>query len=514
MSLYLPFPEICEFSHHQDHCKQKWEPKRSKNNKNKKYTFHHLPDASWPVDSDASARPNSGEAGGTASSCLTFTSSSEPGLIASRSCELKLTRRCGFLTGMEPSFGAATQEGPIGALSGLKFREKLLLLAIANLAASAISMLRRCRPDRREPPPDTSDQLRRSSGAQLWCSCSGAQASLGLSGLSGLSAGWDCIHSGLGSLALSTWQRQNNEITEGLSWSGLCWKNLNCSDYLRLATWKLTSRWSTEALPKQHMSHASRGNSLHPSSAPLPWPWASLGQLWVPACVWPPRLGKSFISLAPSLFSFMPMSQWVNVVHSKLQTLQKTLQKTSRITFWNGVMPLCLAWSHLENHSKSAEICMRFLSKICYWGSTSIIQRWPRSICCCWIRWSTRKVGSLLILLRPQRAKPNAEMIGCGGRNGEFPEQSYVSQTLSLWNTWHQRSKIRTPGRLAPRRISGSNRRSGATKPFLSTSIVLSVEAARNWPGAQSIWEAQQRHAQSNRLIQIDSNRVSTVLNS
>ena len=132
----------------------------------------------WPVDSDASARPNSGEAEGTSSLCLTFTSSSEPGLIASRSCELKLTRRCGFLTRMEPSFGAATQEGPIGALSGLKFREKLLL-AIANLAASDISTLRRCRPDRRDPPPDTSDQLRRSSGAQAWCSCSGAQASLG-----------------------------------------------------------------------------------------------------------------------------------------------------------------------------------------------------------------------------------------------------------------------------------------------------------------------------------------------
>lgn len=133
------------------------------------------------------------------------------------------------------------------------------------------------------------------------------------------------------------------------------------------------------------------------------------------------KVGEIFhltFSLVPSLFSFMPMSQWVNVVDSKIQTLQKT----SRITFWNGVMPLCLTWCHLENHSKSAEICMRFLSKICYWGSTSIIQRWPRSICCCWIRWSTRKVGSLLILLRPQRAKPNAEMIGCGGRNGEFPE--------------------------------------------------------------------------------------------
>lgn len=417
MSLYLPFPEIYEFWHHQDHYKKNENKTYEKNKKNKKYTFHHLPDASWPVDSDASARPNSGEAGGTASSCLTFTSSSEPGLIASRSCELKLTRRCVFLTRMEPSFGAATQEGPIGALSGLKFREKLLLLAIANLAASAISMLRRCRPDRRDPPPDTSDQLRRSSGAQLWCSCSGAQASLGLSGLSGL-WGWDCIHSGLGSLALSTWQRQNSEITEGLSWTAQIISDL-----------QLESSHLAEALPKQHMSH---GNSLHPSSAPLPRPWASLGQLWVPACVWPPT-GEIFHLTCP--FSIHANGQWV--ILSKIQILQKT----SRITFWNGVMPLCLTWSHLENHSKSAEICMRFLSKNCYWGSTSSIQRWPRSICCCWIRWSTRKVGSLLILLRPQRAKPNAEMIGCGGRNGEFPEQSYVSQTLSLWNTWHQRSK-------------------------------------------------------------------------
>ena len=70
--------------------------------------------------------------------------------------------------------------------------------------------------------------------------------------------------------------------------------------------------------------------------------------------------GKSFISLAASQFMSMLF----------IQSLKK--RQSSEM----DSCPLCLTWSHLDNHSKSAclegslhtkaDMCMRFPSKSCY----------------------------------------------------------------------------------------------------------------------------------------------------
>ena len=103
-----------------------------------------------------------------------FTSfSSLTSFSSSPSVPWKLTRLLGFLKWMAPSLAPATQEGPMGAPSGLNFLERLP-------CSSKGSLLRRPRKSPRGPllAPETSDQLRRKPQDQLWWSCSGTKFSL------------------------------------------------------------------------------------------------------------------------------------------------------------------------------------------------------------------------------------------------------------------------------------------------------------------------------------------------